>query len=82
MNKHMAPDAAVVNAMGVRIVGLPEITAVPEKGLAGPLLVLLATGEKQEPDEVYEKWLPLVRRFSFGDANGPRAESGGRSSMH
>jgi hypothetical protein len=26
--------------------------------------------------------VPLVRRFSFGDANGPRPETGGRSSVH
>jgi hypothetical protein len=49
------------------------------------VLVLLATGGKpdsQLPQEVYEKWLPLVRRFSFGHANGPQPETGGRSSMH
>jgi len=37
MNKHLARDAAVVNAMGVRVVGFDEIMAVSEKGLAGPL---------------------------------------------
>lgn len=37
MNKHLAPDAAVVNVMGVRLVGLAEIMAASEKGLAGPL---------------------------------------------
>lgn len=37
MNKHMAPDATVVSVLGVRVVGLPEIMAVSEKGLAGPL---------------------------------------------
>jgi uncharacterized protein (TIGR02246 family) len=37
MNKHLAPDAAVVSAMGVRVVGLPSIMAVSESGLAGPL---------------------------------------------
>jgi uncharacterized protein (TIGR02246 family) len=37
MNRHMAPDAAVVSALGVRLVGLPEIMEVSEKGLAGPL---------------------------------------------
>lgn len=44
------------------------------------VLVLLATGEKRD-GEVYEKWWPLVRRFSFGDASGPRPETGGRSSI-
>lgn len=37
MNKHMAPDAAVVSALGVRLTGLPEIMTVSEQGLAGPL---------------------------------------------
>lgn len=37
MNRHLSPDAAVVSALGVRLVGLPEIMAVSEKGLAGPL---------------------------------------------
>jgi hypothetical protein len=60
----------------------PELDAFLDSDEFRAVLVLLATGEKQEPDEVYEKWLPLVRRFSFGQANGPRAESGGRSSMH
>lgn len=37
MNKHLAEDAAVVSALGVRLVGLPEIMTASEKGLAGPL---------------------------------------------
>ena len=37
MNKHLAPDAAVVSALGVRVVGFDKIMAVSEKGLAGPL---------------------------------------------
>lgn len=37
MNKHLAEDAAVVSALGVRLVGLPEIMTASEQGLAGPL---------------------------------------------
>lgn len=37
MNKHLAPDAAVVNVIGVRLVGLDAIMAASEQGLAGPL---------------------------------------------
>jgi uncharacterized protein (TIGR02246 family) len=37
MNKHLAQDAAVVTAMGVRVVGLDEIMTSSEQGLAGPL---------------------------------------------
>lgn len=37
MNKHLAPNAAVVNAMGIRLVGVEEIMAASEAGLAGPL---------------------------------------------
>jgi uncharacterized protein (TIGR02246 family) len=37
MNKHMAADAAVVNVMGVRMVGLDAIMSSSEQGLAGPL---------------------------------------------
>jgi uncharacterized protein (TIGR02246 family) len=37
MNKHLAPDAAVVNAMGIRLVGVEEIMKASEAGLAGPL---------------------------------------------
>jgi uncharacterized protein (TIGR02246 family) len=37
MNRHLAPDAAVVSALGVRVVGLAEIMAVSERGLAGAL---------------------------------------------
>jgi uncharacterized protein (TIGR02246 family) len=37
MNKHLAQDAAVVNAMGIRLVGLDKIMAASEQGLAGPL---------------------------------------------
>lgn len=37
MNKHLAPDAAAVNVMGIRLVGVEEIMAASEKGLAGPL---------------------------------------------
>jgi uncharacterized protein (TIGR02246 family) len=37
MNKHMAADAAVVTATGVRVVGLDEIMTSSEQGLAGPL---------------------------------------------
>jgi uncharacterized protein (TIGR02246 family) len=37
MNRHLAADAVVVSAMGVRVEGLPEIMAVSEQGLAGPL---------------------------------------------
>lgn len=48
------------------------------------VLTLLAVGDRDGdvPGEVYEKWSPLVRRFSFGHANGPRPETGGRSSVH
>lgn len=37
MNKHLAQDAAVVTAMGVRVVGLDEIMTSSAQGLAGPL---------------------------------------------
>jgi uncharacterized protein (TIGR02246 family) len=37
MNKHLAPDAAVVNVMGIRLVGVEAIMAASEAGLAGPL---------------------------------------------
>lgn len=37
MNSRLAPDAAVVNVMGIRLVGIAEIMAASEKGLAGPL---------------------------------------------
>jgi uncharacterized protein (TIGR02246 family) len=37
MNKHLAQDAAVVNAVGIRTVGLDAIMAASEAGLAGPL---------------------------------------------
>ncbi|GLY64057.1 SgcJ/EcaC family oxidoreductase [Amycolatopsis taiwanensis] len=37
MNKHLAPDAAVVNVVGARLAGLAEIMASSEQGLAGPL---------------------------------------------
>ncbi|HEX6359864.1 SgcJ/EcaC family oxidoreductase [Actinophytocola sp.] len=37
MNKHLAQDAAVVSAMGVRLVGREEIMKASEEGLAGPL---------------------------------------------
>lgn len=37
MNKHLAPDAAVVNAVGIRLVGIAEIMKASEQGLAGPL---------------------------------------------
>ena len=37
MNKHLAPDAAVVNAVGIRLVGVEEIMKASEAGLAGPL---------------------------------------------
>lgn len=37
MNKHVAQDATLVSAMGVRLVGLDEVTAASEAGLAGPL---------------------------------------------
>jgi uncharacterized protein (TIGR02246 family) len=37
MNRHLAPDAAVVNVMGVRLVGRDEIMEASEAGLAGPL---------------------------------------------
>lgn len=43
------------------------------------VLVLLATGGEPDadlPQEVYEQWLPLVRRFSFGHTNGPRPSRG------
>ncbi|TDV50920.1 P-loop NTPase fold protein [Actinophytocola oryzae] len=51
------------------------------------VLVLLANGgepssEVELSQEVYERWLPLVRRFSFGDTNDPRRGAGGRSSEH
>ena len=37
MNKHVAPDATLVSAMGVRLVGIEEVMAASEAGLAGPL---------------------------------------------
>jgi uncharacterized protein (TIGR02246 family) len=37
MNRHVAPDATLVSAMGVRLVGLDEVMAASEAGLAGPL---------------------------------------------
>jgi uncharacterized protein (TIGR02246 family) len=37
MNKHIAPDATLVSAMGVRLVGRDEVMAASEAGLAGPL---------------------------------------------
>lgn len=37
MNKHVAPDATLVSALGVRLVGLDEVMAGGEAGLAGPL---------------------------------------------
>lgn len=37
MNKHVAPDATLVSAMGVRLVGLDEVMTASEAGLAGPL---------------------------------------------
>lgn len=37
MNKHLAPDAAVVNVLGIRLVGVEDIMAASEAGLAGPL---------------------------------------------
>lgn len=37
MNKHLAQDAAVVTAMGVRVVGLDEIMTSSAQGLAGAL---------------------------------------------
>lgn len=37
MNKHLAPDATVVNVMGIRLVGLEAIMAASETGLAGAL---------------------------------------------
>ncbi len=37
MNKHVAPDATLVSAMGVRLVGIDEVMAASEAGLAGPL---------------------------------------------
>jgi uncharacterized protein (TIGR02246 family) len=37
MNKHLAPDATVVNVMGIRLVGLEAIMAASEAGLAGAL---------------------------------------------
>jgi uncharacterized protein (TIGR02246 family) len=37
MNKHLTPDAAVVNVMGIRLVGVEDIMAASEAGLAGPL---------------------------------------------
>lgn len=37
MNKHMADDAMVVNAVGMRMVGRAEIDRASEAGLAGAL---------------------------------------------
>lgn len=37
MNKHVAADAALVSAMGVRLAGIDEVMAASEAGLAGPL---------------------------------------------
>lgn len=37
MNRHFTADAAVVNAVGVRIVGREALLAASEAGLAGPL---------------------------------------------
>ncbi|MGB3443415.1 MAG: SgcJ/EcaC family oxidoreductase [Actinophytocola sp.] len=36
MNKHVAPDAALVGATGVRLVGIDEVMAASEALLAGP----------------------------------------------
>jgi hypothetical protein len=49
------------------------------------VLVLLATAgepgraDVELPDRFYEQWLPLVRRFSFEQAERPPIEAGGRS---
>lgn len=37
MNRHVAADATLVSAMGVRLVGIDEVMAASEAGLAGPL---------------------------------------------
>ena len=37
MNKHVAADATLVSAMGVRLAGIDEVMAASEAGLAGPL---------------------------------------------
>jgi uncharacterized protein (TIGR02246 family) len=37
MNKHVAADATLVSAMGVRLTGIDEVMAASEAGLAGPL---------------------------------------------
>jgi uncharacterized protein (TIGR02246 family) len=37
MNRHVAPDAAIVTALGVRLTGIEEVMAASEAGLAGPL---------------------------------------------
>lgn len=37
MNAHVAPDATMVSAMGVRLVGRDAVMAASEAGLAGPL---------------------------------------------
>jgi uncharacterized protein (TIGR02246 family) len=37
MNKHVAADATLVSAMGVRLAGIDEVMTASEAGLAGPL---------------------------------------------
>ncbi len=37
MNTHVAEDATLVSALGVRLVGRAEVMAASEAGLAGPL---------------------------------------------
>jgi hypothetical protein len=52
------------------------------------VLVLLATAgepgraDVELPDRFYEQWLPLVRRFSFEQAERPPIEAGGRSPVN
>lgn len=69
MNKHVAPDAAVVSALGIRLTGRPEIIAASEKAMAGPLRDQFARYEVRDVRFVRPD-VALVHKEAFAVTEG------------